>query len=822
MMAESIVGRLISHNHVDGKIALTKVTCITTGKQLPGNQIYFEDEIIPNSFLITDEVTNERIKVDKGTLKEKKSKSVEERGLKRQNSTVPTYSDVQKESFQLASFLKYLEKADDSSNLPSNMVTTNPYKCIGELVPREEWRKAVNRTRPTSYIIVTSLGEMFNEAIYRINSEEAIGVAFTGANIGRDGELFWIQISTSDVVYLFDVCAMGHSCISYGLGQIFSSQTVLKVTYDCRWMSDLLFHQYNVKILNVFDVQVASVLSYRALHGGDLPAYVKSLQSLVEQYLLVGHDEYHVYKIRQAFKDSEEQLWATRPLHSYLLDSLAKTVSYLVELKKPLLDEMMNDFYVAMNSYVSVIRDQSKTERELPQQEPYRLPAIFTHMQRRDRRTSQLLRHQDDSHIVNPEGFIETYDNPKELHYRRDSINHSRMKKQQCDVIPQAKKVVQKYVVPSHLLKDLPATQQKNSSSSSSERQSNIPASSPNRQSNMPARSPNRQSNIPASSPNGQLNIPARSPNRQSNISASSPNGQPNIPASKHKRILHSSSQFLSNQANDSLKDHLESPSSHYGAAFDPDTVGNKKELPTSVHSQNRASNATLSGLPSSSDIFSTSSTSSLADRNNPTFNNPTSRRPKSVGRGKSPFIFEKQRIIQTSGDSDSGVESGNKMFRPQTQPTRDRVGEVAGFQNFELMGTAPLCLDNTPEDFDIRSTNVRELQLLKENKLKRPPKKENILLKGLAFQNKEDIPVVRQLVCRDGSIEDMEGSVILNGPTNNWCTPHPNSHFNWDAPSSQSAQRICGTEQRPVPGSSVTVKDTAPKDEYSDIEWDD
>lgn len=66
----------------------------------------------------------------------------------------------------------------------------------------------------------------------------------------------------------------------------------------------------------------------------------------------------------------------------------------------------------------------------------------------------------------------------------------------------------------------------------------------------------------------------------------------------------------------------------------------------------------------------------------------------------------------------------------------------------------------------------------------------ENILLKGLAFQNKEDIPVVRQLVCRDGSIEDMEGSVILNGPTNNWCTPHPNSHFNWDAPSSQSAQR--------------------------------
>lgn len=44
-------------------------------------------------------------------------------------------------------------------------------------------------------------------------------------------------------------------------------------------------------------------------------------------------------------------------MHGYLLDSLAKTASYLNELKDPLVKGIMSDFYVAVDSYVSMVRD---------------------------------------------------------------------------------------------------------------------------------------------------------------------------------------------------------------------------------------------------------------------------------------------------------------------------------------------------------------------------------------------------------------------------------------------------------------------------------
>lgn len=44
-------------------------------------------------------------------------------------------------------------------------------------------------------------------------------------------------------------------------------------------------------------------------------------------------------------------------MHSYLLDSLAKTASYLNELREPLLRDLMQDFYIAVDSYISCVRD---------------------------------------------------------------------------------------------------------------------------------------------------------------------------------------------------------------------------------------------------------------------------------------------------------------------------------------------------------------------------------------------------------------------------------------------------------------------------------
>lgn len=64
---------------------------------------------------------------------------------------------------------------------------------------------------------------------------------------------------------------------------------------------------------------------------------------------------------------ADEQIWSYRPMHSHILDSLAKTASYLNELRKPLLDIIMQDFYIAVDSYVKCIRDLPESEHSVSQ-----------------------------------------------------------------------------------------------------------------------------------------------------------------------------------------------------------------------------------------------------------------------------------------------------------------------------------------------------------------------------------------------------------------------------------------------------------------------
>lgn len=45
-----------------------------------------------------------------------------------------------------------------------------------------------------------------------------------------------------------------------------------------------------------------------------------------------------------------------RPLHSHLLDMLAKAASYLCELKQKLMEDMMTDFLFGVDHYLEAVR----------------------------------------------------------------------------------------------------------------------------------------------------------------------------------------------------------------------------------------------------------------------------------------------------------------------------------------------------------------------------------------------------------------------------------------------------------------------------------
>lgn len=88
-----------------------------------------------------------------------------------------------------------------------------------------------------------------------------IAVGFTGLKLGRSGTLLWVTIATSSMVFHFDMAKIGPSeAMKEGLGAILQDDRVVKVVHDCRAVEDLLHHQLNINLKNVFDTQVRFLL----------------------------------------------------------------------------------------------------------------------------------------------------------------------------------------------------------------------------------------------------------------------------------------------------------------------------------------------------------------------------------------------------------------------------------------------------------------------------------------------------------------------------------------------------------------------------------
>ena len=77
-----------------------------------------------------------------------------------------------------------------------------------------------------------------------------------GVRVSRSGVVCWLGMATKEFVYLFDICSLGPPGFQYGLAEILENPKIMKVVHDCRFVSDALLHQYNIKLLYVFDTQV--------------------------------------------------------------------------------------------------------------------------------------------------------------------------------------------------------------------------------------------------------------------------------------------------------------------------------------------------------------------------------------------------------------------------------------------------------------------------------------------------------------------------------------------------------------------------------------
>lgn len=209
--------------------------------------------------------------------------------------------------------------------------------------------------------------ERLNKCIELIN--ESVGkypflaLDCEGESLSRKGKLYLMSVATRTRAYLIDVKVLKTMPFEKGLRDILEDANVKKLVFDCREDSDALYHQYNVKLDGVLDMQLLEVIKERAQWIGitsgrrcdrnDEVVRLKSLLDCISEYV---KDK----RIEDQKRKGSGQLskWEKRPLLQSELE-YAKTdviaLFMLLEKFKPNQEEM-GRLEIASQIYVDMKR----------------------------------------------------------------------------------------------------------------------------------------------------------------------------------------------------------------------------------------------------------------------------------------------------------------------------------------------------------------------------------------------------------------------------------------------------------------------------------
>uniref|UniRef100_T1IRH0 3'-5' exonuclease domain-containing protein n=1 Tax=Strigamia maritima TaxID=126957 RepID=T1IRH0_STRMM len=229
-------------------------------------------------------------------------------------------------------------------------------------------------TEQSCLVMITALDQCFYDAITHIKSNKIIGVAAEGINVDRNVDLCLLQIDTKNTVFLFDTVVMGNEFFQNGLSDIMTSKRILKVIHNCRELSGLLARQYEIKLQNVFDTQVADVMVYKMNNGGSFPKYVCSLSNCLINVLDMDNNDVNCLTIREGHEKEDKLIWVQRPLPLRLVDAAVKNVVNLRRLRQALLVQLLSEISRGTEIYINAYKRTRESFEE------HLLPTQFANM----------------------------------------------------------------------------------------------------------------------------------------------------------------------------------------------------------------------------------------------------------------------------------------------------------------------------------------------------------------------------------------------------------------------------------------------------------
>ncbi|XP_043999477.1 piRNA biogenesis protein EXD1 [Gambusia affinis] len=222
-----------------------------------------------------------------------------------------------------------------------------PYRKLMTLDDDEDDAECIN------FVVIDEIHEKFGPAVMHIKKQHVIGVGGEGVELFKNGRLCWLQIATKNKVYLFDILLLGALAFKNGLSMILETKRILKVIHDCRAIAGSLAAQFGVKLTNVFDTQVADAMCFYRRTGGFLPDRVSTLPEVVSLHLNVPSSRLSSLHVRSQLTKEEMDMWYKRPCPVPLLKVMSLSVIHLKPLRLVLLDTLMTDYMILVDSYLN-------------------------------------------------------------------------------------------------------------------------------------------------------------------------------------------------------------------------------------------------------------------------------------------------------------------------------------------------------------------------------------------------------------------------------------------------------------------------------------
>lgn len=161
-----------------------------------------------------------------------------------------------------------------------------------------------------------------------------VSVDCEGVKLSKQGSLCIVAVATSsDYVFLFDICSLGASAFNAGLRELLESPKFMKVFQDARQDADALYWQFGVNVRSILDTQIAdAIIRYKQWHNA---SFVLSLPKLLSKYCPEHTIAARVGDIKKATNEqvnSCPELWRERPLSPALIEYAAIDVCVLLPL----------------------------------------------------------------------------------------------------------------------------------------------------------------------------------------------------------------------------------------------------------------------------------------------------------------------------------------------------------------------------------------------------------------------------------------------------------------------------------------------------------